>query len=210
MSAEPTTKPNSEATEPAAQVLADAKTAATSASSTHISGGINSGGTPITLDLDMARGKGAKGSMSTNGLKFDLVRIGDTAYIRGSDAFYQHFAGAGVAQLLHGKWLKASIVKGRFRSLAPLTSIGLLFAGISAHHGKLVNKGATTRGQKVVAVQDTSDNSKLYVAASGTPYPVALVGGRGRQSGAITFGDWNDPVSLSAPKGAIDLSALGG
>ena len=79
MSAETTTKPNSEATEPAAQVLADAEAAATSASSTHISGGINSGGTPITLDLDMARGKGAKGSMSTNGLKFDLVRIGDTA-----------------------------------------------------------------------------------------------------------------------------------
>ena len=74
-----------------------------------------------------------------------------------------------------------------------------------------MNKGATTyRGQKVVAIQDTSDNSKLYVAASGTPYPVALVGGRGRQSGAITFGDWSDPVSLSAPKGAIDLSALGG
>jgi hypothetical protein len=206
-----TTKANREASEPAAQVLADAKAAATSASSTHVSGGINSSGTPITLDLVMARGKGAKGSMSTNGLKFDLVRIGNTAYIRGSDAFYRHFAGAGVAQLLHGKWLKASIVKGRFRSLAPLTSIGLLFAGISAHHGKLVNKGATTyRGQNVVAIQDTSDNSKLYVAATGTPYPVALVGGRGRQSGAITFDDWNDPVSLSAPKDAIDISALGG
>ena len=204
-------KPNGEASKPATRVLADANAAATSASSTHISGRVVSSGTPITLDLDIARGKGAKGSMSTNGLSFDLVRIGNTAYIRGSDAFYRHYAGAGIARLLHGKWLKASIVKGRFRSLAPLTSVNLLFAGISAHHGKLVNEGAKTyRGQSVVEIRDTSDNSKLYVAATGKPYPVALVGGSKEQRGAITFDNWNEPVSLSAPKDAIDLSQLGG
>jgi hypothetical protein len=56
----------------------------------------------------------------------------------------------------------------------------------------------------------TSDNSKLYVAATGTPYPVAIVGGKKGQSGSITFGDWNKQVSLSAPGGAIDISSLGG
>jgi len=204
-------KPNREASKPATQVLADARAAAMSASSTHIAGRVVSGGTPITLDLEMARGKGAKGSMSTNGLSFDLVRIGDTAYIQGSDAFYRHYAGAGIAQLLHGKWLKASIVKGRFRSLAPLTSVDLLFAGISSHHGKLVNRGETTyHGAKVVEVRDTSDNSKLYVAATGKAYPVALVGGSKQESGAITFDNWNQHVSLSAPKDAIDISRLGG
>jgi hypothetical protein len=203
--------PNSEVSKPADRVLADAKAAATKASSTHIAGRIVSAGTPITLDLDVARGKGAKGSMSTNGLSFELVRIGGTAYIRGSDAFYRHYAGAGVAQLLHGKWLKASIVKGRFRSLGPLTSVDLLFAGINSHHGRLVNKGETTyKGQKVAEILDTSDNSKLYVAATGTPYPVAIVGGGKGQSGSITFGDWNEQVSLSAPKDAIDISQLGG
>jgi hypothetical protein len=204
-------KPNGEASKPAGRVLADAKAAATSASSVHVSGDIVSSGTPISLDLDMARGKGAKGSMSTGGLEFDLVRIGDTAYIRGSDAFYKHFAGAAIAQLLHGKWLKASVAQGRFRSFAPLTSIGLLFAKVSASHGKLANDGTTTyKGQQVVTIRDTSDNSKLYVAATGKPYPVALVGGKKSQSGTIAFGDWNEPVSLSAPKGAIDISQIGG
>jgi len=203
-------KPNGEASKPAERVLADTKAAATSASSTHVSGKIVSGGTPITLDLSMARGKGAKGSMSTSGLGFDLVRIGDTAYIRGSDDFYKHFAGAQIAQLLHGKWLKASIVEGRFRSLAPLTSIDLLFAGISSHHGKLVNEGKSTyKGQQVVTIRDTSDDSKLYVAATGKPYPVAIAGGAKDQSGSITFDDWNESVSLTAPKGAIDISQLG-
>ena len=204
-------KPNGEASKPADRVLADAKAAATSASSAHVSGNIESGGTPIKLDLSTARGKGAKGSMSTNGLKFDLVRIGDTLYIRGSDAFYKHFAGAAIAQLLHGKWLKASATHGRLQSLAPLTSLGALFAGISSQHGKLVNDGKTTyHGDEVVAIRDKSDNSKLYVAATGKPYPVAIVGGKKGQSGTIAFDDWNKPVSLSAPSGAIDISKLGG
>src|SRR5205085_7721037 len=51
-------KPNDEASKPAAQVLADAKVAATAASSAHVSGSIDSKGTPITLDLSTARGKG--------------------------------------------------------------------------------------------------------------------------------------------------------
>jgi hypothetical protein len=202
--------PNGEAAKPAARVLADTKAAATKASSVHVSGNIHSGGTPITLDLMMAGARGAKGSMSTNGLEFDLVRIGDTAYIRGSDAFYKHFAGAAVAQLIHGKWLKASVAKGRFRSLAPLTSIGLLFAKIGSTHDRLVNQGATTyKGEPVVAIRDTSDGSKLYVAATGAPYPVALVGGRKGQTGSIGFGNWNESVSLTAPRNAIDYSRFG-
>jgi hypothetical protein len=206
-----TAQSNDEASKSAARVLADARAAASSASSAHISGSIKSGGTPITLDLTTVRGNGAKGSMSTNGLSFDLVRIGDTLYIRGSDAFLKHFAGSGVAQLLHGKWLKASATKGRLRSLAPLTSLGALFAGISSHHGTLANDGkANYKGQQVVVIRDTSDNSKLYVAATGKPYPVAIVGGKAGQSGAITFGDWNKQVSLSAPSGAIDISQFGG
>lgn len=204
-------KSNGEESKPAAQVLADAKAAASNASSAHVSGSIQSKGTPITLDLTTARAKGAKGSMSTSGLKFDLVRVGDTLYIRGSDDFLKRFAGAAVAQLLHDKWLKASATHGRLRSLAPLTNLGALFAGISSQHGKLVNDGKTTyKGADVVVVRDTSDNSKLYVAATGKPYPVALIGGKKGQSGTITFDDWNKSVSLSAPSSAIDISKFGG
>jgi hypothetical protein len=201
---------NGEASKPANQVLANAKAAATAADSVHVSGSLVSGGTPIKLDLSMAGARGAKGSMATNGLSFNLIRIGDSLYIKGSDEFYKHFAGAAVAQLLHGRWLKASATQGQLKSLAPLTNIGALFAGISANHGKLENKGATAfQGQRVVEIRDTSDNSKLYVAATGKPYPVAIVGGKQNQSGTISFGDWNSHVSLSAPSNALDISKLG-
>jgi hypothetical protein len=199
--------PNGEASKPAPQVLADAKAAATSASSAHVAGDIVSNGTHITLDLSLARDKGAKGSVSINGLAFDLVKIGDIAYIRGSDAFYKHFAGPTVAQLIHGKWIKAPTTAKQFRPFAALASVSGIFAEISTHHGKLVNDGkATYQGQPVVVIRDASDDSKLYVAATGKPYPVALIGGGAKQSGTVTFSDWNEPVSLSAPSGALDVS----
>jgi hypothetical protein len=202
---------NGEASKSPTQVLADAKKAASAAASAHVAGSIKSSGTPVTLDLSTVRGKGATGSMSTNGAGFSLVRIGDTIYIKGSDEFLKQNAGSLVAQLLHDKWLKASLSKGRFRSLAPLTSVGQLLGLVSAHHGKLANDGKTTyKGQQVVAIRDRSDNSKLYVAATGKPYPVAIVGGKTNQSGTITFDDWNKKVSLSAPSGAIDISKFGG
>lgn len=201
---------NGEASKSADAVLADAKAAADGASSAHVSGSISSGGTPITIDLTMGNDK-AKGSMSTNGLEFDLVRIGGTAYIKGSDDFYKHYAGAAVAQLLHGKWLKTPIAGGRFGSLGALTSISALFGQVAANHGKLANDGAKTyQGQKVVEIRDTSDNSKLYVAATGKPYPVAITGGTKGRSGTISLDNWNQSFSVSAPKGAIDISKLGG
>jgi hypothetical protein len=202
---------NGEASKSPTHVLADAKKAASAAASAHVAGSIKSSGTPVTLDLSTVRGKGATGSMSTNGAGFSLVRIGDTIYIKGSDEFLKQNAGSLVAQLLHDKWLKASLSKGRFASLAPLTSVGLLLGLVSSHHGKLANDGKTTyKGQQVVAIRDTSDNSKLYVAATGKPYPVAIVGGKANQSGTIMFDDWNKKVSLSAPSGAIDISKFGG
>ena len=203
--------PNGEASKPADQVFANAKAAAMSASSAHVAGSLVSNGTPFTLDVSLVRDKGATGSVSINGLAFDLVKIGDTIYIKGSDAFYQHFAGATVAQLIHGKWIKASATSARFRSFAPLASIAGLFAEISANHGRLVNDGETTyKGQPVVAIRDVSDNSKLYVAATGKPYPVAIVGGKKSQSGAVAFDDWNQTVTLSPPSGAIDIGQFGG
>ena len=206
-----TAKPNGEAAKPADRVLADADAAATSASSVHVSGTVSSNGTPIVLNLSLTHSKGAKGSMSVGGQKFDLIRIGDMLYIKGSDSFYQQFGGAAAAQLLHGKWLKGSATKSRLSSLVPLTNIDTLFAKIATGHGKLTNDGKKTyKGQAVVQLRDTSDGSNLLVAATGKPYPVAITGGKKSQSGTIAFGDWNKSVPLSAPSNAIDLSKLGG
>jgi hypothetical protein len=200
---------NGEASKPASTVFADAKQAAVAAKSVHVSGSLKDAGSSLKLDLVLAHGKG-KGSMAENGLSFDIVRIADTAYVKGSQGFLKKFAGAAAAQLLQDKWLQGPVTSGEFTSLAPLTDITSLFNGAFSSHGKLVNDGETTyQGHKVVAIKDASDGSTLYVSATGKPYPIAATEG-GSSKGAIAFDHWDEDVTIDAPKSAVDITKLGG
>jgi hypothetical protein len=199
-------KSNGEASKPAAQVVADAQAAAANASIVHVTGAGRDNGRPLKLDLWVGKAK-AKGTIVENGLSFQIVRVGDIAYVKGSDAFLKQFAGAAAATLLHGRWLKGSVTKGELSALATLTDLHTFFKGILGQHGKIENKGETTfNGQKVVEIRDTTQSGSLYVAATGTPYPLGLAGGK--QQGNVDFGDWNASETIVAPKGAIDLSKL--
>ena len=70
-------------------------------------------------------------------------------------------------------------------------------------------KGAitTVNGHKVIAVNDTTKGGTLHVATTGKPYPIE-VQKKGSEGGRIAFDHYNEPVSLSAPANAVDLSQL--
>ena len=204
-------KSNGEASKPAKQVVKDAVAAAQTASGVHVSGSMVSGGDHLTIDLHIVAGKGGAGTITEQGLSFQFVRLGDKAYIKGSDAFYKKFAGAAAAQLLHGRWLMADATKGEFAPLTGLTDLGKLIPQILNEHERLANDGEkTVKGQKVVTVRDVTKGGTLDVAATGKPYPLEVVKTGGTEPGDVTFAEWNKTVSISAPKGAIDLSKLGG
>ena len=202
-------KPSGEAAKPATQIVHDAAKAAQAASSVRMSGRIAEPGNQIGVDLSFVRGKGATGTFALGGAPVDLVLVGNHAYMRGGAAFWRRFSKSrGVGQLLAGKWLKFAANDEHLGSLMSVASEKRLFNELATNHGKLVNRGTTTyRGQSVVAIFG-KENGTLYVSASGTPYPVALVKTRGRTSGTITFDDWNQPVKLTVPKGAVDFSKL--
>jgi len=199
---------NSIASKSAEQIVSESKAAADKASSVHVSGSLNSGGTPVSLDLNLVAGKGAKGELSQNGASFKIVLVGNTAYILGSPAFYRSLGGAAAAQLFNGKWLKASATSGEFASFSQLADMRKLIDTTLAGHGALA-KGATTvvNGQKAIAVNDTTKQGTLYVATTGQPYPIQLSKG-GSESGTITFDGWNQAVTITAPSNSIDLSEL--
>ncbi|HTA96093.1 MAG TPA: hypothetical protein VK730_00445 [Solirubrobacteraceae bacterium] len=199
---------NNIASKSATEILTESKAAADSASSVHVSGSIKTGATPVTIDLSLAAGKGARGEISENGASFKLILVGGTAYISGSPAFYRSLGGAAAAQLLDGKWLKASATSGEFASFNSLGNMRQLIDTTLAAHGTLT-KGATStvNGQQVIAVTDTNKTGTLYVATSGKPYPVAITKG-GSENGRIVFSDWNQPVTITAPANAVDLSEL--
>ena len=83
-----------------------------------------------------------------------------------------------------------------------------LFNQLLSSHGKLA-KGKTTtiHGQQAIAVSDTTNGGTLYVATTGKPYPLEI-SKTGSSGGQITFDHFNQPVSLTPPANAIDISQL--
>jgi hypothetical protein len=188
-------------------IASAASTAVANVNSVHVSGAINSGGSQTTLDLHLVNGKGGEGSMSQDGLGFRIVALDQLIYINGGSSFWRQFGGSAAAQLLSGKWLKAPAT-GQFAPLETLVNVRTLFGQLLSNHGRLAKgKTTTVRGQKVIAVNDTTNGGTLYVATTGNPYPVEIVKG-GSQGGRVDFDHYNERVTLSAPANAIDVTKL--
>jgi hypothetical protein len=199
---------NGTASKSPAAIVAAAKAAAGGAASAHVAGAIVDEGKPIALDMELVSGKGGKGRITLEGRSIDLIQVGPAVYINASKAFYSHVAGAAAAQLLQGKWLKASATSSNFASLASLTNLGKLIDTTLASHGKLARAGTkTVNGQRAVGVTDTNKGGTLYVATTGAPYPLEIVKS-GASGGKITFDRWNQAVTLAAPAGAISINEL--
>ncbi len=175
--------------------------------SVHVYGTTTSSGMPVKLDLTLVTGKGGRGEITQNGLSFQIITTPGVVYINGSDGFWRHFGGSAAVQLFHGKWLKAP-ASGELGSVAELTNLQQLFAKLLSSHGKLRKAGTTSvNAQKVIAVEDVTQGGTLYVATTGKAYPVEL-SKTGSEGGRLNFDRYNEPVSLSPPANAVDISQL--
>jgi hypothetical protein len=200
-----------EATKAANQVVKDAVDAAEAASSVRMAGQIADSGEKVGVDLTLVRDKGATGSATFRGAKADVILVGDSGYLRAGSDFWKQVPHASfVAPLLADKWLKIPSNNAQLGSFVGLANEKKFFDKLRVH-GKLTNQGATTyKGQSVVAIYDPKEHTTLYVAATGTPYPAGIVKTQQPKAGALTFSDWNKSVTVTAPKGALDLSQFGG
>jgi hypothetical protein len=201
---------NSEANKSAEQIFSDAKSATESASSVHISGRVTSGSDEVGLNFVDSSVRGG-GTLSINGASFQLILSGKSVYLKGSEATMSKLAGGDKAagQLLGGRWLQTTTQNKDFGSLARLFDLPKLIAGIQPQG--VLKKGSisTVDGQSVVALTDTSRQATLYVADSGRPYMVELVGGP-KEPGIITFAQYGSAKPPAIPTGAINLDQLEG
>ena len=201
---------NGEAGKTAKEIVADAKAAAKKAGSVHFHGSIVESGTPLKVDIRIDGTKAGGGSITIQGSKVEIVRMGSQAYLKGSPAFYQQIAGPTAAALLKGKWLKGSATSGDLASLADLTDINKLFDAALKPSGTLTKgKERTVDGQKVIGI-NSSDGGTLYVATTGEPYPIEITQASGSSTGTLHFDEWNRPVDVKAPTDAVDISKLNG
>jgi hypothetical protein len=187
-------------------IVAAAKTAADGAMAVHVAGSGPSANA-LSFDLNLVTGKGGRGQLSTNGATLELVRVPGTVYIKGSPAFYRQF-GAAAAQRLQGRWLRAPASSRSVASLVTLTDSHKLVDSALTGHGSSLKKGATTtiNGHKVVGITDASNGGTLYVATTGKAYPIEIQ--KSGSGGKIVFDHWDEPISLSPPPNAMDLTKL--
>lgn len=192
----------------ATEIVSSAQKAAESAKSVRVAGAVNTAGLKLSLNIQIEKGTGAKGSISEGPLSFELIRVGSSVYIKGSPAFYEHFAGGEAAKLLEGKWLQAPATSGEFATLGSLTDMHQLLHAVLGHTDSLTKAGTSTvDGKKVVAVKDKSKESILYVATTGKPYPIQI-SKAGSTGGKVTFDEWDAPITIKAPSGAINVNKL--
>jgi len=199
---------NGESAKAPEQILSDVTDAVRGAQSVHMSGSVSSDSSDVGFDVTLSA-DAAKGTLTLSGNDIKLVRVGDAAYFSGSPEFYKMVGGGDAAvSLLQGRWIKVPSTDSRFASFEQFTDKGKLFSSMLQAEGTISKAGVRTyNGQKVIVLRDSKGDGDLYIAASGKPYPVAIVT-KGDKQGTVTFNGWDAPVDVSAPSDAIDLSQL--
>jgi len=188
------------------EILAASRAALLGASSVHAKGNLVSEGSSYTIDLRMVRGVGAAGTMAVEGKGLTLVRIGDTAYVQLDPAFLRAATNSSSSvRLLSGTYFKVTARKSAaFAPFVALTDAEQAFGSALAPTGS-VTKGKVMRLNKARVVDllvDGGRSGHVYVALSGTPYPVRIVyGSSSRQH--VDFDRYGSKVKLTAPPAGL-------
>ena len=185
------------------QIAKDARQAARSATAVHVFGSVVERGRPLTLDLHLVRNRGAVGQMGLGGGTMKLVRVGARVYMNGDARFWVAYGGPQVARVYSGRWLRIPTSATQVAPFVRLTEIDQLFGGAVGAHGAIGKDGTKNyRGQTVIVLKEFgSSGGSLYVAATGKPYPVAIVSPNNGKEGTVSFDQWNKRVAIGVPKG---------
>jgi hypothetical protein len=190
-----------------AEILAVSRAAATSATSVHVVSKASQGPLTAALNLQLAS-NGGRAQVSLLGLAFEVIRIGETVYLKGSPSLYQRL---GITtNVPQGSWLTGP-ASGQLGQLAAFTDLRGELGRLLPASNALLTKGANTSidGQQALELKATG---KLYtgaldIATTGKPYPIKLTK-HGKETGQSTFNEWNKPITLNPPTNTTNLSQL--
>jgi hypothetical protein len=184
------------------EILAEARAALLRARSVHAKGNVVSEGSDYAIDLRMVRGSGATGKMAVEGKGLTLVRIGTTAYVKLDPAFLRAATNSqSSVRLLSGTYFKVTARKSAaFAPFVALTDAEQAFGSTLAPTGS-VTKGKVTHigKQRVVdLLVDGGKSGHVFVALTGTPYPVRIVYGSSAKQ-HVDLDGYGAKVKLTAP-----------
>ena len=200
----------------AGEVLERSKAAFLAAGSVRVVGDITEGTEQFSLDLAISGSEGGRGSVSSAGVTFQIVRIGTDVYFQAPAAFYEQQVGPEGAAQLAGKFVRSTTDNQDFADLASFTDLQALAEELFVPEGELEKTDVIEiDGQQVLGLRDT-DGSVLYVAATGEPLPVRIAAvEEGKtpapdapDAGQVDFREYGEPVDLTPPADVIDATEL--
>jgi hypothetical protein len=197
----------------AAQIASTAVADTQAASSVRLMGAGTDTSKGVAFDLTLVRGQGCEGSLSMSKTDtFQLVYLGQTVWMKPSDAFYASLGSNKAAlSLLEGKYITVKSTNSLVGNISQLCSLNDLLGPIGQASGSGYSDTlSTVQGQPAIRIAQPGHTGYAYVSDSANPVLLEVTA-PGASGGSITFSDYNAPVRITAPPAAqtIDGSKLG-
>jgi hypothetical protein len=199
---------NGEANKSAATILADARAATAASTSLHIQGTIIKKAQRMSLNISSGNGSGG-GIISTGPATINVIVVAPDVYLNADAASWNTLAkSTSAGQLLAGKWIQTTTTDENFGSFSKLLDPETLVQQITST-GKITKGPVTTfRGQPAIPLRDGAHNGTLYVAATGQPYILGLVGSGSSKGSTVIFSQYGTASIPSAPANPVSLTSL--
>ncbi|MFG2788611.1 hypothetical protein [Streptomyces sp. NPDC048419] len=187
---------------PAAKIESKTRAAAAAAEAVHLSGDVVTNGRTYKLDMRL-KSEGATGSVTSNGVAFGLLRIGEQLYLKAGAGFWNHAdgnTGKASASKLDGKYVKVPQRDPAYKKFSGFTDMDVLLGGLLTLHGPLATDGHHEQsGTRTIRITgDKGSGGTLDVSLQGKPYPLRLE--RAGGAGTIAFSSWGEDFALNEPK----------
>jgi hypothetical protein len=203
--------PETAGAQSAAIIVSQMKTAMLDATSVHLAGNLRSDGTAVGLDIAMDRSGAFSGSIDSAGTRLDIVDTSKRVYVKVTSAFLRlSGAPASACQRACGQFVAAPAALAQ--SIGGDFTMAKLLGSVRQALPSYVKSGRTTIAGQQALILHGSDGSMLYVAATGSRYPLQAIAPKAGHAGALSFSDWNAVPAITAPPASkvISISQLVG
>lgn len=192
---------------PPAKIQSRTQSAAEAAGTVRLSGAVISNKRTYKLDMQLKK-DGGTGSVTSKGVTFRLLRVGEHLFIKADADFWTHQDGesddstsdTAAAGKLQGMYVKVPKGDPAYRQLSVFTDKDVLLDGLLALRGELDTDGHhKLNGIRTIRLAgDQGAGGRIDISLEGKPYPLLLV--RAGDAGTLRLTDWGKDFPLEAPE----------